>query len=106
MYKLIIYKIVENAIDEIYDHIANVYYNKPSAKKIADTISANIEKLRLNPFLGQVINGRLSFPPEEEIRYLPILKKYLAFYRIVGGEVQVFRLAFASSNWTANDLFK
>jgi len=83
-------------IDKITDfHLEKV--GADSARHIADTILASVEKLAEFPLMGPI-------HPDQELaalgyRKLVLTKTYVAVYRVIGGTIYIYRIVNGTTDY-------
>ena len=95
-YVLNIYPLAQKDLDKIVHYIANDLANPDAAQSLIDDFYSAFERILIFPSSCPFTND--EFVKDSTLRKL-IVKKYIAFYRVVNNEVQVVRVLYGMSNY-------
>lgn len=94
-YRLNIYPSAQKDLASIFEYINNDLANPSAAFKLINTFRERFEDLWFFPESCPLINN--EYVKDKTLRKL-IVKNYIAFYRIIGYEIQIVRVLYGMSD--------
>ena len=95
-YKIKIYPLAQQDMDEIFNYISNELNNPLAAIKLINDFEKAFEITLLFPMSWSLINN--EYAKDQSLRKI-IVNNYIAFYRIKDDEIQIVRVLYAMSNY-------
>lgn len=88
-YKLVISSLAQKDLENIFKYISIDLYNKKAASELINKFEKAFNELCIYPECCPKVNN--EYLKEQNLRKL-VVKYFIAFYRIVGNEIQIVRV--------------